>query len=155
MRPSHARSVALGALLVLAVLSAAVGFGLLRGPDLLALRATRDGLPEALVAAGQVFSTLGSLEVSAAAFAVLLAALFRAGRRVLATRLLAAFVVTGLGVLFLLWKNRLARTLAILSLAGMAASRVYLGVHWASDVVGGFLLGVAGLTWAFGRRKER
>jgi membrane-associated phospholipid phosphatase len=25
-------------------------------------------------------------------------------------------------------------------------------VHWASDVIGGILLGVAGLAWAFGER---
>lgn len=56
-----------------------------------------------------------------------------------------------LGVVFVLWKNRLSRTLIALALAGMALSRVYMGVHWASDVIGGALLGVAGLAWAFKR----
>lgn len=59
-----------------------------------------------------------------------------------------------LGAVFLLWKNRVARALIVLALAGMASSRVYLGVHWASDVIGGALLGLAALVWAFGYRKE-
>ncbi len=59
-----------------------------------------------------------------------------------------------LGAVFLLWKNRGVRTLIAVTLAGMALSRVYLGVHWASDVVGGALLGLAALVWAFGYRKE-
>ncbi|MGB3682028.1 MAG: phosphatase PAP2 family protein [Rubrobacteraceae bacterium] len=58
-----------------------------------------------------------------------------------------------LGVIFVLWKNRAARALILLALIGMSLSRVYMGVHWASDVIGGILLGVAGLAWAFGYRK--
>lgn len=62
----------------------------------------------------------------------------------------AAFL---LGAVFLLWKNCLARTLILTILVGMALSRIYLGVHWASDVIGGALLGLGALVWAFGHRK--
>ena len=55
-----------------------------------------------------------------------------------------------LGALYLLWKNRFLRASLVVVLVGIAAGRVYSGVHWASDIVGGALLGAAGLLWAFG-----
>ena len=58
-----------------------------------------------------------------------------------------------LGAIFVLWPNRLLRAALLAVIALVAASRVYLGVHWASDVAGGALLGVAGLAWAFKDRK--
>lgn len=58
-----------------------------------------------------------------------------------------------LGAAYLLTRSRLVLAGSALFLAAMAASRLYLGVHWASDMVGAALLGIAALAWAF-KRKE-
>ena len=57
-----------------------------------------------------------------------------------------------LGAVYALWPNRPVCVAVVLTLAGAAWARVYLGTHWPSDVLGGALLGLAGLLWAFGRR---
>lgn len=56
------------------------------------------------------------------------------------------------GALYVLWPYRPFRAVILVVLACSAASRVYLGTHWPSDVIGGALLGIAGLAWAFGER---
>jgi undecaprenyl-diphosphatase len=43
------------------------------------------------------------------------------------------------------WAVRLLRSLLVALVMAIGASRVYLGVHWASDVIGGFLLGLLAL----------
>jgi undecaprenyl-diphosphatase len=56
-----------------------------------------------------------------------------------------------LGTIYLLSKNGLLRAWVVLVLLGLLASRVYLGTHWTSDVVGGALLGTIAVLWAFGK----
>jgi undecaprenyl-diphosphatase len=60
-----------------------------------------------------------------------------------------------LGAIYLLWPNRVARFALLIFLAASAASRVYVGAHWASDVLGGVLLGFAGLAWTFEKQPTK
>lgn len=59
-----------------------------------------------------------------------------------------------LGALYLWSGSRAVALISILYLAGMGYSRFYLGVHWPSDVIGGVLLGIAALAWAFRNEKR-
>ena len=60
-----------------------------------------------------------------------------------------------LGAIYVLWPNRPARIALLIFLAASATSRVYLGTHWPSDVIGGALLGLAGLTWTFEKQRAK
>jgi undecaprenyl-diphosphatase len=54
-----------------------------------------------------------------------------------------------LGAIYLLWQSRPGRVALLIFLAASATCRVYLGTHWPSDVIGGALMGIAGLAWTF------
>jgi undecaprenyl-diphosphatase len=60
-----------------------------------------------------------------------------------------------LGAIYALWPNRPARIALLIFLAASATSRVYLGTHWPSDVIGGVLLGIAGLAWTFEKQPAK
>ena len=156
-------------------------------------------------------SLLGTIQITGVILLVLLVALTLGGQKVLARRLLLAFVATGLlelmlklylpnfpppppqegvhthyfgtleqtsvtdiisrntysypsghvvrgvillGTLYFLSRNRLQRAGTVLVLVGIGVSRIYFDAHWASDVLGGALLGAVALLWVLGAKKD-
>jgi membrane-associated phospholipid phosphatase len=59
-----------------------------------------------------------------------------------------------LGALYLLSKSKLQRAGIVLAVLGLGAARIYFEAHWASDMIGGVLLGTTTLLWAFGAKEK-
>ena len=156
-------------------------------------------------------SLLGTIQITGVILLVLLVVLTLRGQKVIAGRLLIAFVATGLlelilklyvpnipppspqegghtysfetfeqttvtdiisgntysypsghvlrgvillGTLYCLSGNRLQRSGTVLVLLGIGMSRIYFETHWASDVIGGALLGAVALLWVLSAKKD-
>jgi membrane-associated phospholipid phosphatase len=179
--------------------SVAAGVGLFRPLDVRVLGLAQRESSWVMDKVGLATSVVGGVEFMAVAAVALAAGLVFAGRSRLASRLLVAFVVTGLiefvfkimlpqtpvpgdalrgpdpsvldistpypypsghmlrsvlllGAIYLLWPNRPGRLAIVAFLVAAAASRLYLGTHWPSDVLGGAFLGIAALAWVFDKR---
>ncbi|MFC9930102.1 phosphatase PAP2 family protein [Streptomyces sp. NPDC127190] len=76
---------------------------------------------------------------------------FPSGHALTATTSFAIFILVLLPLVPKVWRTA-CRGVAVFSVLGVGFTRVALGVHWFSDVLGGWLLGlavVAVTTWAF------
>lgn len=184
------------------LLSAVAGTGSLQGTDSLLIQTAQSRPSFLLDVIARLCSALGSLELTAIFLFALVTGLVLSGRRLLAARLLIAFLVTGLleyllkqflpvppvppdfvrigdsvpvvtvdysypypsghalrstillGATYLLSSNSVLRAGITLALLALLVSRVYVGVHWPSDVVGGALLGVVAIVWTFGKEHQ-
>ena len=71
---------------------------------------------------------------------------FPSGHSIVAVVLYGSLVYLGFPLLRQMWQRVVVSVVAVGMIAGIGLSRIYLGVHYPSDVAAGYLVGCAWLT---------